>query len=57
VGRKGSRRAFLYAFDLLELNGRDLRRESWEVAADPMAYRSFRMIPTGRRYRIIEVSD
>ena len=31
VGRKGSRRAFLYAFDLLELNGKDLRRESWET--------------------------
>jgi bifunctional non-homologous end joining protein LigD len=29
VGRKGSRDAFLYAFDLLELDGRDMRRESW----------------------------
>jgi bifunctional non-homologous end joining protein LigD len=27
VGRKGSRDAFLYAFDLLELDGRDLRCE------------------------------
>ena len=25
LGRQGSRRAFLYAFDLLELDGRDLR--------------------------------
>jgi bifunctional non-homologous end joining protein LigD len=25
LGRKGSRRAFLYAFDVLELDGRDLR--------------------------------
>jgi bifunctional non-homologous end joining protein LigD len=29
VGRKGSRDAFLYAFDLLELDGVDLRREPW----------------------------
>ena len=28
-GRGGSREAFLYAFDLLELNGRDLRNEPW----------------------------
>jgi bifunctional non-homologous end joining protein LigD len=27
MGREGSRQAFLYAFDLLELDGRDLRRE------------------------------
>jgi bifunctional non-homologous end joining protein LigD len=30
-GRKGSRQAFLYAFDLLELDGQDLRREPWET--------------------------
>jgi bifunctional non-homologous end joining protein LigD len=30
LGRKGSRRAFLYAFDLLELDGRDLRDRPWE---------------------------
>jgi bifunctional non-homologous end joining protein LigD len=29
VGRKGSREAFLYAFDLLELDGVDLRRQPW----------------------------
>ena len=29
VGRKGSRDTFLYAFDLLELDGVDLRREPW----------------------------
>jgi ATP-dependent DNA ligase len=28
-GRHGSREAFLYAFDLLELDGRDLRGERW----------------------------
>ena len=28
-GRGGSREAFLYAFDLLKLNGRDLRNEPW----------------------------
>jgi bifunctional non-homologous end joining protein LigD len=31
MGRKGSRQAFLYAFDLLELDGQDLRREPWEA--------------------------
>ena len=30
VGRKGSRNAFLYAFDVLELDGVDLGRELWE---------------------------
>jgi bifunctional non-homologous end joining protein LigD len=30
LGRKGSRRAFLYAFDVLELDGRDLRDRPWE---------------------------
>jgi ATP-dependent DNA ligase len=29
AGRKGSRRAFLYALDLLELDGVDLGRELW----------------------------
>ena len=27
--RQGAREAFLYAFDLLELDGRDLRNEPW----------------------------
>ena len=31
VGRLGSRDAFLYAFDLLEINGTDLRRDAWHV--------------------------
>jgi bifunctional non-homologous end joining protein LigD len=31
LGRKGSRQAFLYAFDLLELDGQDWRREPWET--------------------------
>ncbi|MBV8746425.1 MAG: hypothetical protein JO134_15415, partial [Xanthobacteraceae bacterium] len=30
VGRKGSRAAFLYVFEVLELDGRDLRQELWE---------------------------
>jgi bifunctional non-homologous end joining protein LigD len=34
VGRKGSREAFLYAFDLLELDGQDLRLEPWELRRD-----------------------
>jgi bifunctional non-homologous end joining protein LigD len=31
VGRPGSRDAFLYAFDLLEIDGEDLRRYEWHV--------------------------
>ena len=31
VGRLGSREAFLYAFDLLEIDGEDLRRCEWQV--------------------------
>jgi bifunctional non-homologous end joining protein LigD len=31
LGRKGSRVPFLYAFDLLEVDGRDLHREPWHV--------------------------
>jgi bifunctional non-homologous end joining protein LigD len=30
IGRLGSRDAFLYAFDLLEINGTDLRRDAWD---------------------------
>ncbi len=37
VGRKGSRDAFLYAFDLLELDGEDLRGKPWEVRRDALA--------------------
>ena len=33
-GRKGSRAAFLYAFDVLELDGADLRREPRELRRD-----------------------
>src|SRR5262245_11681134 len=31
VGRLGSRDAFLFAFDLLEIDGQDLRPEPWQV--------------------------
>ena len=31
LGRLGSRRAFLYAFDLLEMDGTDLRPDAWHV--------------------------
>jgi bifunctional non-homologous end joining protein LigD len=31
LGRGGSRAAFLHAFDLLELDGEDLRRQPWEL--------------------------
>ena len=37
VGRLGSRDAFLCAFDLLEINGTDLRRDSWEVRRATLA--------------------
>jgi len=37
VGRKGSRDAFLYVFDLLELDGEDLRGKPWEARRDALA--------------------
>jgi bifunctional non-homologous end joining protein LigD len=37
VARKDSREAFLYAFDLLELDGTDLRREPWETRRATLA--------------------
>jgi bifunctional non-homologous end joining protein LigD len=37
VGRMGSRNAFLYAFDLLEINGTDLRRDAWHVRRATLA--------------------
>jgi ATP-dependent DNA ligase len=37
MGRKGSRQAFLYPFDLLELDGLDLRREPWETRRATLA--------------------
>jgi bifunctional non-homologous end joining protein LigD len=36
VGRRGSRDAFLYAFDLLELDGQDLRRGPWDVRRETL---------------------
>jgi bifunctional non-homologous end joining protein LigD len=37
LGRHERRRAFLYAFDLLELDGRGLRREAWETRRTALA--------------------
>ena len=37
VAREGSRDAFLYAFDLLEINGDDLRRYEWQVRRATLA--------------------
>jgi bifunctional non-homologous end joining protein LigD len=37
VGRMGSRDAFLYAFDLLEINGEDLRPYEWHVRRATLA--------------------
>jgi bifunctional non-homologous end joining protein LigD len=37
VGRMGSRDAFLYAFDLLEINGDDFRRYEWHVRRATLA--------------------
>jgi ATP dependent DNA ligase domain len=47
VGRKGSRKAFLYAFDLLELDGVDLGRELWDADNLP-AYPCYDCVVTGR---------
>lgn len=37
VARKGSRAAFLYAFDLLEIDGQDLRRNAWAARREALA--------------------
>jgi bifunctional non-homologous end joining protein LigD len=37
LARKGSREAFLYAFDLLELDGTDLRPRPWETRRRTLA--------------------
>jgi len=37
VGRLGSRDAFLYAFDLLEIDGEDLRPYEWHVRRATLA--------------------
>src|SRR5262249_9540304 len=37
AGRNGSRSVFLFGFDLLELDGRDLQREPWTVRRDILA--------------------
>ena len=34
--RQGAREAFLYAFDVLEIDGRDLRNESWALRRDAL---------------------
>jgi len=36
ANRAGSPAAFLYAFDLLDLDGRDLRREPWQVRRETL---------------------
>jgi ATP-dependent DNA ligase len=36
-GRHGSREAFLYAFDILELDGQDLRGERWDARRGHLA--------------------
>jgi bifunctional non-homologous end joining protein LigD len=37
AGRGGSRSVFLFAFDLLELDGENMRREPWEVRRATLA--------------------
>jgi bifunctional non-homologous end joining protein LigD len=36
VGRKGSRRAFLYAFDVLSVDGEDFRAKRWDARRDTL---------------------
>jgi bifunctional non-homologous end joining protein LigD len=50
-GRRGSRDAFLYAFDLLELDGRDLRGERWD---DRRALLTQLLTGTGEGIRLCE---
>jgi bifunctional non-homologous end joining protein LigD len=49
VARDGSRAAFLYAFDLLELDGTDMRREPWDVRRATLAS-LLRNVPRGIRF-------
>ena len=56
VGRKGSRDAFLYAFDLLELDGQDLRREPWEIRRDALASLLRKAGPTAPGIRLRSIS-
>jgi ATP-dependent DNA ligase len=56
--RRGDGTVFLYAFDLIELNGRDLRREPLEARKRALATvlrASFIFYPSGER-RIIAVA-
>jgi bifunctional non-homologous end joining protein LigD len=47
--RDGSRAAILYAFDLLELDGQDLRREPWETRRATLAS-LLRTVPRAIRF-------
>jgi bifunctional non-homologous end joining protein LigD len=47
MARDGSRAAFLYAFNLLELDGTDMRREPWDVRATLASL--LRNVPRGIR--------
>jgi bifunctional non-homologous end joining protein LigD len=54
LGRPAKREVFLYAFDLVELEGRDTRREPWleptlEISASPAWWRTRRAAIRSRR--------
>jgi len=51
AGRDGARAVFLYGFDLLELDGHDLRREPWEIRRATL---TGLLRKAGRRIRLSE---
>jgi bifunctional non-homologous end joining protein LigD len=56
-GRHGTRDTFLYAFDLLELDGRDLRGERWQDRRAQLAQLLERAEPVIRLCEHIEGAD
>jgi bifunctional non-homologous end joining protein LigD len=44
VGRKGSRNAFPYAFDILELDGHDFRASAWELQRSLLTIRDTKRV-------------
>jgi ATP-dependent DNA ligase len=55
--RHGSREAFLYAFDLLELDGRDMRDEPWHVRRTALSQLLRESAPSVRLCEHIEDAD
>ena len=57
VGRKGSRDAFLYAFDILGMDGHDLCRVPWEARRDALASLLKNAKPDTKLHQGIQLSE